>query len=110
MYEFSTAQHKTLRPEVDERGITFVYVASRAGGSESLERWQSWLSIQELSAKLRNKQRYFSKDASLSIWKQGDQLNVKFYALGTPFEDTLAFSNEAATKILRMFQHLPNLN
>jgi hypothetical protein len=109
MYEFSTAQDKTLRLEVDERGITFVYVASR-GGSKSLERWQSWLSIQELSAKLRNKQRYFSKDASLSIWKQGDQLNVKFYALGTPFEDTLTFSNEAATKILCMFQHLPNLN
>jgi hypothetical protein len=110
MYEFSTAQHQTLRLQVDERGITFLYEACNGRGSEYFERGQSWSSIRDLSARLKAKQRYYSKDSSLSVWQKGDELHVKFYALDRFHEETLTFSGAAVDKILCILRNLPNLN
>ena len=110
MYEFSTGHNKTLRLQVDERGITFLYNNPHGKPGRTLQVSQGWTSIHTLLARLKNKQRYYSMDASLSIWKEGKELKVKFYALNTAFQDTLTFSDAAAARILCLLRNLPNLN
>jgi hypothetical protein len=110
MNEFSTKEDKKLKINLVEQGVMFLYLTSSGRLGDMFEVGQSWSSIHSLLSKLRNRQKYSAKDKSLLIWKQGDELHIKFYSLDTHLEEECSFSREDTERLVSLLESLPSLN
>jgi hypothetical protein len=110
MTEFLSTENKKLMLDVDQQGVTFAHLKADGKAGDLFQIGQNWSSVRSLLSKLRNKQRYSAKDNSLSAWMQGDEMSIKFRALDMQLEETLTFSSETTTQILRTLESSPNTN
>ena len=90
-----------------ERGVLFLF--QRPGGG-LVQVMQSWLGIHILLSRLRKNRTYCAKDVPLLVWKEEEQLHVKFHVPEELVVEECAFSGEETARILTMLEELPSWN
>lgn len=109
MYEFITEQNRTLRLDLDGRGVIFHYATGKDQKGKILRVGQSWAGIHALLAKLWTRQKYSAQDNSLSVWMQDQELCLRMRALDMKVEEC-KFSPEETARLMDFLGKAPNLN
>jgi hypothetical protein len=99
-----------LKLKIVERGVVFQFCHSNGETSDVLPVEQSWRSVHSLLSRLRKNQTYCAKDLPLLIWKEGEELHIKFYYPESQEVEECAFSGEETKGILTMLAKLPSMN
>jgi len=71
---------------------------------------QSWSSVQRLIFQLRIGQRYCARDVPLLVWKEGEELHIKYHIPDDMAVEECVFSGEERERILAMLEGLPSWN
>lgn len=104
MINFRSKQNRKLMMDRENKGISFHY--STARGMYHVGR--SWASIHTLLMKLNNRQKFSSRDHSLSVWMQGQELRLRFST--QELEDEVKFSPAETARIMGFLGKAPNFN
>jgi hypothetical protein len=110
MNEFFPQQDIKLNLKIVEQGVLFLFHRSNGGAGGLVQVPQSWSSVHSLLSRLRKSQRYCAKDVPLLIWKQGEELHIKFHSPEDQVVEECVFSGEETIGILTMLETLPSLN
>jgi hypothetical protein len=110
MNEFFPKQDIQLQLKIVEQGLVFLFHRPNGGSADTLQVKQNWSSVHTLLSRLRKSQRYCAKDHPLLVWKQGEELHVKFYSEDTGVAEECVFSGEETRRILTMLEELPSWN
>jgi hypothetical protein len=71
---------------------------------------QSWSNVYRLLSRLHSNRTYCAKDLPLVIWKEGEQLHIKYYWPEIQVAEECVFSEEETKGIIAMLGTLPGLN
>ncbi len=110
MNECFPSQGIQLNLEVVEQGVLFVFHHPTGGPGDLVRVRQSWSSVQRLLFRLRISQRYCARDVPLLVWKEGEELHIKYYIPDDMAVEECAFSREETERILAMLEGLPSWN
>ena len=110
MNEFPARQEVTLKLKIVERGVLFLFHRSNEAADDILPVEQSWMSVHSLLSRLRKNQRYCAKDVPLLIWKEGQEMHIKYFYPDIQEVDECVFSAEATKGLVAMLEKLPSLN
>jgi hypothetical protein len=110
MNEFFPQQDIRLDLKIVEQGVLFLFQRSNGGPGDLVQVQQSWLSVHSLLAKLRENRRYCAKDVPLLVWKEGEELHIKFHSPADKVVEECVFTCEETVRILTMLDRLPSLN
>jgi hypothetical protein len=110
MNECYPQQQIRLSLKIAAQGILFLFHHSNGGTGDTLQVEQSWSSVHILLSRLRKSQRYCAKDVPLLVWKQGEELYIKFFDPESQAAEECVLSGEETKRILAMLGGLPSLN
>lgn len=82
-----------------------------SGGPGDLIRvLQSWSSVQRLLFQLRISQRYCARDVPLLVWKEGEELHIRYHIPDDMVVEECVFSCEETKRTLAVLEGLPSWN
>jgi hypothetical protein len=110
MNDFSSSQTIQLNLEVVEHGVLFVFHHPSGGLGDLVKVRQSWSSVRTLVFRLRTSQRYCAKDVPLLVWKEGEELHIKYHIPDDMAVEECVFSGQETERILAMLEGLPSWN
>ena len=110
MNEFFPQQDIKLNLKIVEQGVLFLFQRSNGDPGDLVQVQQSWLSVHSLLSRLRKSRRYCAKDVPLLIWKEGEELHIKFHSPEDQMVEECVFTREETGRILTMLERLPSLN
>ena len=110
MNEFPTKQDIKLNLKIAGHGVLFLFHRWNGETGEVLQVDQSWTSVHALLSRLRKGQRYCAKGEPLLVWKEGEELHIKFYVPDGQIVEECVFSGAETRRILTMLEKLPGLN
>ena len=110
MNEFPTKQEIQLNLKIAEHGVLFLFHRASGGAGDVLQVHQNWMSVHRLLSRLRKNQRYCAKDQPLLVWREGEELHIKFYVPDIQVAEECVFSDAETMGILTMLEKLPGLN
>jgi hypothetical protein len=110
MNEVFPQQDIKLNLKIVERGVLFLFRRSNGGAGGLVQVPQSWSSIHSLLSRLRKNRRYCAKDVPLLIWKESDELHIKFHSPEDQVVEECVFSGAETKRILAKLERLPGLN
>jgi hypothetical protein len=110
MNEFFPKEKIELKLKIVEQGVLFLFHHSGGEAGDTIQVEQSWMSVHRLLSRLRQGRYYCAKDHPLVVWKQGEELHIKFYSEETGIAEEGVFSSEETRAILTMLEKLPSLN
>jgi hypothetical protein len=110
MNEYFPQQDIKLNIRIVEQGVLFLFHRSNGGAGGLVQVPQSWLSIHSLLSRLRKSKTYCAKDVPLLIWKESEELHIKFHSPEDQMVEECVFSSEETGRILTMLERLPTLN
>ena len=110
MNEFSPQQKIQLNLEIVEQGVLFVFHHPTGGPRDLVRVLQGWSSVRTLLFQLRTSRRYCAKDVPLLVWKEGEELHIKYHIPDDMAVEECVFSGEETERILAMLEGLPSWN
>jgi hypothetical protein len=110
MNEFSPQQNIQLNLEIVEQGVLFVFHHPTGGPGDRVRVLQSWSSIRTLIFRLRTSRTYCARDVPLLVWKEGEELHIKYHIPDDMRVEECVFSGEETKGILKMLEGLPSWN
>jgi hypothetical protein len=110
MNDFAPSQGIQLKLEIVEQGVLFVFHHPTGGPGDLVKVLQSWSSVQRLVFRLRISQTYCAKDVPLLIWKEGEELHIKYHIPDDMRVEECVFSGEETERILTKLERLPSWN
>ena len=110
MNELFPQQSVKLNLKIVEQGVLFLFHRSNGGPGDLVQVRQSWLSLHSLLSRLRKNQRYCAKDVPLLIWKEGEELHIKYHSPEDQVVEECVFTREETGRILTVLARLPSLN
>ena len=110
MNEFLPPQKIKLKLRIIEQGVLFLFYRSHGRTDNLVQVSQSWMNIHRLLCRLRNGRTYCAKDVPLLVWKQGEELHIKFHAPNDQMEEECVFTGDEMEGILTMLEKLPSWN
>jgi hypothetical protein len=106
MDDFFPQQKVKLNLERVQQGVLFLF--QRPGDLVQVR--QSWLSVHQLICRLRTSRRYCAKDVPLLVWKEGEELHIKYHIPDDMAVEECVFSGEETERILAKLDGLPSWN
>jgi hypothetical protein len=110
MNEFFPPQTIKLDLKPFERGVLFIFHRSTGGPGDPVQVQQSWLSVHLILSRLRNSRRYCAKDVPLLIWKEAEELHIKYHSPEDQVVEECVFTRDETEKILMKLERLPSWN
>jgi hypothetical protein len=110
MNEFFPQQKIKLHLKIVEQGALFLFHHPNGGPGDLVQVLQSWLSVHSLLSRLRKSQRYCARDVPLLIWKEGEELHIKYHIPDDMAVEECVFTPEETGRILEMLERLPGWN
>ena len=110
MNEFFPQQDIKLNLKIVEQGVLFLFQRPHGGPGDLVQVKQSWLSVHSLISRLRKSRRYCAKDVPLLVWKEGEELHIKFHVPEELVVEECVFTREETERILTMLDGLPSWN
>ena len=110
MHEDFPNQKIQLKLRIVEQGVLFLFHHSDGEPGDTIQVDQNWTNVHVLLSRLRKGKRYCAKEHPLLVWKEGEELHIKFYSEKTGVAEEGVFSSEETRGILTMLEKLPSLN
>ena len=110
MNDFSLSQGIKLNLEIVEQEVLFVFHHPTGGPGDVVRVLQSWSSVQRLIFRLRTSQRYCARDVPLLVWKEEEELHIKYHIPDDMAVKECVFSGEETERILAKLDGLPGWN
>ena len=110
MNDFSPSQGIQLKLEIIEQGVLFVFHHPTGGPGDLVRVLQSWSSVQRLVFCLQTSRTYCAKDVPLLIWKEGEELHIKYHIPDDMAVEECFFSDEQTESILAILEGIPSWN
>jgi len=110
MNDLPPSQGIQLKLETVEQGVLFVFHHPTGGPGDLVRVLQSWSSVRTLIFRLRMSRTYCAKDVPLLIWKEGEELHIKYHIPDDMRVEECVFSGEEAEGIVAMLEGLPSWN
>ena len=88
----------------------FVFHHPTGGPGDLVRVLQSWSSVQRLLIRLQTSRTYCAKDVPLLVWKEGEELHIKFHSPEDQVVEECIFTREETGRILTILERLPGLN
>jgi len=110
MNDFSPSQGIQLKLEIVEQGVLFIFHHPTGGPGDLVRVLQSWSSVRTLIFRLRIRQMYCARDVPLLVWKDGEELHIKYHIPDDMTVEECVFSGEETERILAMLEGLPSWN
>jgi len=110
MNDFSPSQGIKLYLEIVEQGVLFVFHHPTGGPGDRVRVLQSWSSVRTLIFRLRTSRTYCAKDVPLLVWKEGEELHIKYHIPDDMEVEECVFSAEETEGILTRLEGLPSWN
>lgn len=110
MKDHSPSQDIKLNLEVVEQGVLFVFHHPTGGPGDRVRVLQTWSGVRTLIFRLRTSQRYCARDVPLLIWKEGEELHIKYHIPDDMAVEECVFSGEETKRILTRLEDLPSWN
>lgn len=110
MNDFSPSHGIQLNLEIVEQGVVFVLHHPTGGPGDLVRVLQKWSGVRTLIFRLRISQRYCAKDVPLLVWKEGEELHIKYHIPDDMAVEECAFSGAETERILAMLEGIPSWN
>jgi hypothetical protein len=110
MNDLPPSQDIKLNLEIVEQGVLFVFHHPTGGPGDLVRVLQSWSSVRMLIFRLQTSQRYCAKDVPLLVWKEGEELHIKYHIPDDMAVEECVFSGEETERILARLEGLPGWN
>ena len=110
MNDFSPLPRIQLNLEIVEQGVLFVFHHPTGGPGDLVKVLQSRSSVRTLLFRLRISQRYCARDVPLLVWKEGEELHIKYHIPDDMRVEECVFSGEETEGILAMLEGLRSWN
>lgn len=110
MNDFFSDQKIQLKLQIVEQGVLFLFHRSHGRTDNLVQVSQSWMNVHRLLSRLRKSQTYCAKDVPLLVWKEGEELHIKFHSPNDQMVEECVFTGEEMRGILEMLEKLPNWN
>jgi hypothetical protein len=110
MNDFSPQQGIQLKLEIVEQGVVFVFHHPAGGPGDLVRVLQSWSSVQRLLFRLQIRQSYCAREVPLLVWKEEEELHIKYHIPDDMRVEECVFSGEETGRILAMLEGLPGWN
>ena len=110
MNDFSPLPRIQLNLENVEQGVLFVFHHPTGGPGDRVPVLQSWSSIRTLIFRLRTSRTYCARDVPLLVWKEGEELHIKYHIPDDMRVEECVFSGAEMEGILAMLEGLPSWN
>ena len=110
MNDLSSSQGIELNLEIVEPGVVFVFHQPTGDPGDLVRVLQSWSSVRRLVFCLRTSRTYCAKDVPLLVWKEGEELHIKYHIPDDMRVEECVFSGEETEGILARLEGLPSWN
>jgi hypothetical protein len=110
MNDFFPPPSIKLNLEIVEQGVLFVFHHPTGGPGDLVKVLQSWSSVQRLVFRLRTNQRDCARDVPLLVWKEGEELHIKYHIPDDMAVEECVFSSDETGRILTKLEGLPSWN
>jgi len=110
MNEFFPQQDIKLNLKIVEQGVLFLFHHPNGGPGDLVQVRQSWLSVHSLLSRLRKSRTYCARDVPLLVWKEGEELHIKYHIPDDLAVEECVFTRAETGRILAMLEGLPGLN
>jgi hypothetical protein len=110
MNDFPPSQGIKLNLEIVEQGVLFIFHHPTGGPGDLVRVLQSWSSVRTLIFRLRIRQRYCARDVPLLVWREGEELHIKYHIPDDMVVEECIFSREETERILAKLERLPSWN